>query len=294
MRPTSAFSGHGWRQLTQPSTFTTRQAALLVLVAFTLIFLRAPWLVTGGRVWAEEGTTYLRYAWNAPAWNALLAPHQGYYSLWDNGLSLIAARVLPLSAAALLFTWAALLVQLLTVYLAVSCSLATSFAARLLALLALVFTSASKEVWLNMENCQFWFPVCVALLLVGESSRHRPARLCGGLPVNCGHGRASCRGRRFVPCRRPAGHQAPLCLLGTGAASACLGALLPHHQWRQHLRPLAGAASGQPRSGCALAPVPADYWRGIGLSFPGELAFGQPAGRRHSGGRAELERLLSV
>ena len=177
LKPAYASSDRGWRQLTRPSVFTMRQAALFLLIAFALMFLRTPRLVTEGRVWAEEGTTYLRYAWNASAWNALLAPHQGYYSLWDNGLALLAARVLPLSAAALFFTWAALFVQLLTVYLAVCCSLATSIGARFLALLAIIFTSATKEVWLNMENCQFWFPVCVALLLIGEPSRLRPARL---------------------------------------------------------------------------------------------------------------------
>ena len=177
LRPAYTSPGRGWQGLIRPSVFTVPQAAAFLLLAFALIFLRTPRLILEGRIWAEEGTTYLHYAWNAPALSALLAPHQGYYSLWDNGLALLAARVLPLRMAALLFAWAALFVQLLTVYLVVSCSLASSVAARLLALLALLLTSATKEVWLNMENCQFWFPVCVALLLIGERSRLKPARL---------------------------------------------------------------------------------------------------------------------
>ncbi len=166
-----------WQQLTRPSLFTIRQAVVFLLLAFALMSLRAPRLVVEGRIWAEEGVTYLQYAWNVPVLKALVAPHQGYYSLWDNGLALVAARLLPLQYAALLFSWAALLVQLLTAYLVVSCSLADSVGSRFVALLALVLTSATKEVWINMENCQFWFPVCVALLLIGGSLRVQPMRL---------------------------------------------------------------------------------------------------------------------
>ena len=46
-----------------------------------VLFARAPHLLLQGHVVAEEGTTYLLYAWDATPLRALLAPHQGYYSL---------------------------------------------------------------------------------------------------------------------------------------------------------------------------------------------------------------------
>jgi hypothetical protein len=74
---------------------TGRQVVLLLIAAFVILLARAPRLLLEGRIYAEEGTTYLRYAWNATPLRALLAPHQGYYSLLDNVPALIAARVLP-------------------------------------------------------------------------------------------------------------------------------------------------------------------------------------------------------
>lgn len=150
---------------------TRRQVALLLLVAFAILFARAPRLLLEGRVYAEEGTTYLRYAWNATPLRAFLAPHQGYYSLLDNLSALIAARLLPLSVTALFFSWIAAAVQLLVLFLAIECEALRTPRERGLAVLALLLVTPNSETWLSLENCQSILAVATAVILISSTRR---------------------------------------------------------------------------------------------------------------------------
>lgn len=150
---------------------TQRQVGLLLSVALLVLFCRLPRLLLEGRVYAEEGTTYLRYAWNSTPLRAMLAPHQGYYSLLDNLTALIAARLLPLSAAALFFTWTAAAVQLLLIFLAIECEVFRSPLERWLALFALLLVAPNFEVWLSLENCQSILAVAAAIILISSTRR---------------------------------------------------------------------------------------------------------------------------
>src|SRR5882757_10650859 len=128
---------------------------LFMALAFLVIYLKSPGELLHGQVYAEEGTTYLRYAWNADPIRAFFAPHMGYYSLLDNAITLIAARLLPLSAAAYLFSWSALSVRLLASYLIVTSEHLTTFRSRLVTLLAFLVATGSLEGWLSLEYSQF-------------------------------------------------------------------------------------------------------------------------------------------
>jgi hypothetical protein len=150
---------------------TRLQVSLLMLIGLLVLFARAPHLLLQGRVVAEEGTTYLFYAWDATPLRALLAPHQGYYSLLDNLSALIAARVLPLSATALFFTWTAAAVQLLLLYLAVECEAFRTPLERWLALFALLLATPNVEIWLSLENCQWLLAVAAAIILISSTRR---------------------------------------------------------------------------------------------------------------------------
>ncbi len=150
---------------------TPRELAALLAVALLMLFCRLPRLLLQGRVLAEEGTTYLRYAWDATPLRAMLAPHQGYYSLLDNLCALIAARLLPLSAAALFFTWTAMAVQLLLLFLVVECEVFRTPFERGCALFALLLVTPNFEVWLNLENCQSILAVAAAIILISSARR---------------------------------------------------------------------------------------------------------------------------
>jgi hypothetical protein len=154
-----------------------RELLLYLLGALIVLFARAPRLLLEGRIVAEEGTTYLLYAWNSTPLRAFLAPHQGYFSLMDNGVAFIAARLLPLSVAALLFVWSAALVQLLLLYLVVQCECLRTPRERWTALLALLLVTPSYEIWLNVENSQSLLPVCAAVILISSLDRLYPVKI---------------------------------------------------------------------------------------------------------------------
>jgi hypothetical protein len=155
---------------------TRRQIALLLIAALAVLVARVPRLLLEGRVYAEEGTTYLRYAWNATPLRAFLAPHQGYYSLLDNLCALIAARLLPLSATALFFSWVAATIQLLVVFLAIECEALRTPRERWLAMFALLLVTPNFETWLSLEMCQFLLVVAAAVILISSARRLFPLR----------------------------------------------------------------------------------------------------------------------
>ena len=166
-----------------------RETLLILFAALVLIIIRSPLLLLHGRVVAEEGTVYFQQAWDSGAWTALLAPHQGYYSLFMNGLTLFAERLLPLEWFAVSLVFVSLLVMLLTVYLAISCELFTARARWLAA--AIVLLVPSIEVWLTAEDMQFYLSACTALICLSSPARHRIMRsltlILAGLtgPVSC-------------------------------------------------------------------------------------------------------------
>jgi hypothetical protein len=95
----------------------------------------------------------------------------GYYSLFNNVVTVVAARMLPLSMAAYLFVWCALAVRILAAYLVITCEYLQDFRGRLLAMLAFLLATGSLEGWLSLEYSQFCFPICVALILVSSKQR---------------------------------------------------------------------------------------------------------------------------
>jgi hypothetical protein len=157
-----------------------RELAALLAIAFIAYFLRSPRILLHGRLLTEEGTTYLRYAWDVrPLW-ALLAPHQGYYSLLPNLVSLASARIFPLQYAGLLFAWAGLLNQLVVVLVLVTLEVFRTPRARQLVLITFLLATPSTQPVLNSICAQFFLAFGTAALLVSRP-QHWPRLRCAFL-----------------------------------------------------------------------------------------------------------------
>lgn len=137
------------------NTPTSSQLALIAL-ATAAILLRVPGLIAEPRFWAEEARVYLVYAASAGPIEALLAPHQGYYSLVPN-LATWLATLVPLEEAPTVTTVLALAVQILPALL-----VATSPAGwitgplhRTVAVLAVLLVGAAGELHATTTNSQF-------------------------------------------------------------------------------------------------------------------------------------------
>lgn len=168
-----------------------RELSLLAAIAFVAWFLRGPRVLLHGRVFLEEGTTYLRYAWDATILRAVFAPHQNYYSVLPNIVSLLAARWVPLRYAGYLFAWAGLLSQIAVALILVTLEIFPTRRARLLALITFLLATPSTQPLFNTIENQFFVAIGTALLLVSAPERHRALRgiflLFAGLsgPASC-------------------------------------------------------------------------------------------------------------
>ena len=149
-----------------------RQSGLgsVVLIAGFLIFARNPLFLLEPRIWAEEGSIYLANVFESGEFFALLHPHLGYYSLFNNLVVSAGVILLPLEYLAFITTGFSALLQLCTSIVIYESDgrLGDSKFQRLLNSL-LPFLLGTPEVWLNTINCQFWLATGTFFIL---NSRH--------------------------------------------------------------------------------------------------------------------------
>ena len=150
---------------------------MLFLYAFILI-VRAPWVLFNGRVWAEEGTIFLQYAWTHSILESVLCPHAGYCNLVANVAGIVGAHV-PLEVAPSLMTSIALLVQLIPAALVLFSSIPglETPARKGIALLLLLVVPTGTEVYLASISSHFVLCAATGLILVSGQGG-RVERLC--------------------------------------------------------------------------------------------------------------------
>ncbi len=156
---------------------TAGRTWLLCAGALLFLCLRTPYELVHGMVYDEEGTVYLRYAWDATVRHALLAPHQGYYSLFANGCGVVAARVVPLEQAGHFLFGAEIAVQLLMVWMVVECERFAGVWQKLLAVAVALLTPPTSAIVLSTIHGQFFLAVMTAAILISDAERLRWARL---------------------------------------------------------------------------------------------------------------------
>ncbi|ADV81153.1 hypothetical protein AciPR4_0316 [Terriglobus saanensis SP1PR4] len=150
-----------------------------LLLLFAGAFLRCPPILIHGRVWAEESSVFLIHSWNVPFFTVLLAPQFGYFSIWDNFFAAVAVHGVPLTMVALLFTWSAVLLLLVTGYFIYQAEFLVTRAAKTAGVLALLLTPPCIEPWLNLINSEFYFGIFAAVILLSNASRLRIPRNLG-------------------------------------------------------------------------------------------------------------------
>lgn len=158
---------------------------LLYLGALAFLCLRTPYEFIHGFVYDEEASVYLRYAWDANMWRALIAPHQGYYALLPNLCGIIAARLLPLGQAGHFFVFAEIAVQMLLVTMVVQCESLKGTGQKVLAVAVALLTPPTAAIVLSTIHAQFFLAVTTAVILISNADRLRVARMltlaCAGL-----------------------------------------------------------------------------------------------------------------
>lgn len=143
---------------------------LLLIVLGFLIFFREPGLFLDPRLWAEEGSLYFQYAYHHPWYESLFIPHLGYYSLFTNLASVIAAKLINLEWVAYFLMLASLFVQLIPfgiIWWSKSSVWDKSWK-KGIGMAIVLLTLLSGEVWLNTINSQFYLSLVTFLILLED------------------------------------------------------------------------------------------------------------------------------
>ncbi|HEY0181194.1 MAG TPA: hypothetical protein VGC09_00165 [Rhodopila sp.] len=138
-----------------------------------LIAARLPSVALHGRVWAEEGTVFMRNAIVLPWPQAIFNPVGGYLNIIANLGGIVAGRLLQPEEARWVGPVTGLLFQAIPAILIVSSRLDwLRYRICLIAALLLIATvPLAEEVWLNSLHPQFHLTLCAALILAMEPAR---------------------------------------------------------------------------------------------------------------------------
>lgn len=164
------------------------------------MFMRETAFFFAPRLWAEEGTQYFAYAYryaHSELWyRGILNVQRGYFSLWPNLATTLAANFIPLEQAPLVTTLLALVIQVIPVGLVLwsKVEIWQSFPRKIAGIAVFLFIPLSGEIWLNTINSQFYFALIAVLVLIEPGNvtglrkwSYRILLLLAGLtgPVTC-------------------------------------------------------------------------------------------------------------
>lgn len=139
----------------------------VVLLMGALVIWRDPELFLVPRFWAEEATVFFKTAYTETFWNALIAPHQGYYMLWAN-LAGMLATVPPIEHAPIATTMMSFIVLfaiLLWIIYSDSEWLDSSLE-KGIACFAVLVVGATGSIWLTSINSQYYMTLLTFLVLI--------------------------------------------------------------------------------------------------------------------------------
>jgi hypothetical protein len=147
-----------------------------------VIFLREPLFFLEPRLWAEEGTRYYSYAYHYSQgrlwYKGLLNVQLGYFSLWPNVASTIAANLIPIEQVPLVTTLMAFLIQLIPLGLIIwsNADFWASPLRKSVGVLIYLLTPVSAGIWLNTINSQFYLAFVTILILLEPAENHLPRK----------------------------------------------------------------------------------------------------------------------
>jgi hypothetical protein len=157
----------------------------MFFLLLVLIFLRAPTLILEPRLWAEEASTFLHYAYTHGFLESVLfVPKNtaGYFLLVATLPTTLAAHALPLTYAPVVTTYFSLgiLLTLFALILWGHSYVWNTVGKKTLACLIILFApSSTGEVWLNSINAQVYCGIIAVCLLLEDLRAISPRRRWG-------------------------------------------------------------------------------------------------------------------
>ena len=161
----TAGSRHGLAEYVRAGRVPVVHQVIALATLFVVAVSRAPYVLTHGRFYAEEGSIYYPHMRDGSIW--YVAKSVGYVYAFLNGATWLAARV-PIEQAPLVTAWLSLALVMVVAWaaLALPSDLLPNAGSRLAAAVLLVVGPvAVPVVWLNATNAQVYLGVLAVLFL---------------------------------------------------------------------------------------------------------------------------------
>jgi hypothetical protein len=151
-----------------------KNALFLGLFFSALVLVRVPPILLKGRFWAEEGSKFFENAWLLPWPKTLLAPWGGYLNITANLAGLLAWKIPPLEWAPYATTAVGFIFQICPAILLLTSGIPwlRRNGPMAIALMILLLTPFSDEVWLSSIASQVHLTLCCALILAFAAKKN--------------------------------------------------------------------------------------------------------------------------
>lgn len=152
-------------------------SCLGVAVFAYLTLWRVPEQLFVPALYLEQASVYYKFAFEHSWIDAVLAPHQGYYSLWTNLVTLVAARYFPMEDAPyVVMAGGAMVGALLAALVFMPGSPFPTPMSKVLALWLMVLVPPSNDRFL-LNYCHFYTCVAAVLVLLSDARSRSEALL---------------------------------------------------------------------------------------------------------------------
>lgn len=141
---------------------------IALVLCLILILYREFSLILTPRLWAEEGSIFLSFAYKSSITDIFTTVHVGYITLFNSIVSFFQAKVFPLELAPIISTAFGLLIQLTPLIIIIYSSyfLWDTIIKKALYLLTIIYITPS-ELYLNTTNSHFIFGLsCFLIVLI--------------------------------------------------------------------------------------------------------------------------------
>ncbi|MCI2291014.1 glucosyl transferase [Enterobacter sp. I4] len=149
--------------------------AITFIIAFLLIWLRRPDLLTNAQFWAEDGRVWYAGVYNGSIIDFILTPKNGYYQTISK-LTAAVSLAIPIELAPLLFNIVAISIRAMAISFLLSSRMSDiSFSGRLCVSLFAILMPEITEIHANITNTHWYLALYLLLILIA-----RPAKSAAG------------------------------------------------------------------------------------------------------------------
>lgn len=149
--------------------FTAPALMIMMTLAFILMILRRPDIVTHAQPWAEDGAAWMAQAYNYGFWKSLIIAHSGYYQTVSR-LTFSIALIFGISKAALVANLIAMLIRCFFIGFILSSRMNfIHIGYRIAIALYILLMPGISEAYVNITNAQWYLSLYMLAVVMASA-----------------------------------------------------------------------------------------------------------------------------